>query len=218
LGDAFTFVAAPAPDAASITPITGPAGTGFTLNGVNFATTPGVKVLFGTTEATGLSVNGAGTAITGSVQGTVGLKDVTVRNPDGQEDTLTGAFTITAGTTTTGTGTTTGTTSQTITATQTSTPTTTTTTSSPQPVTHDVSIQNSQFTPQELDIAVGDTVRWTNFDSFAHTATSLAGATETFDSGNLPNGATFSFTFTAAGDNPYFCKIHPTMRGTITVA
>jgi plastocyanin len=116
------------------------------------------------------------------------------------------------------TTTTPATTSPTITATQTSTPTTTTTTSSPQPVTHDVSIQNSQFTPQELDIAVGDTVRWTNFDSFAHTATSLAGATETFDSGNLPNGATFSFTFTAAGDNPYFCKIHPTMRGTITVA
>ena len=68
-------------------------------------------------------------------------------------------------------------------------------------------------------INIGDTVRWT-WTSPNHTVTSLPGSTETFDSGFLgPIGSTWSYTFTKAGTNPYYCEIHGagSMSGTITV-
>lgn len=70
-----------------------------------------------------------------------------------------------------------------------------------------------------LTIETGDTVRWTWTDSAPHTVTSLASATETFDSGTLTgNGQQFSYTFLLEGVNDYRCEIHPgTMFGTITV-
>ncbi|MDQ3690691.1 MAG: cupredoxin family copper-binding protein [Chloroflexota bacterium] len=79
-----------------------------------------------------------------------------------------------------------------------------------------VSIENFLFSPQDLTIEVGDTVTWTNLDSFSHTATSTSGPAS-FDSGNLATGDTFSFTFDTAGTYEYFCEIHPNMIGSITV-
>ncbi len=38
-----------------------------------------------------------------------------------------------------------------------------------------VSINGSSFSPSSLTIAVGDTVRWTNFDNVTHSVTSDAG-------------------------------------------
>ncbi|HEX2221386.1 MAG TPA: cupredoxin family copper-binding protein [Candidatus Limnocylindria bacterium] len=80
--------------------------------------------------------------------------------------------------------------------------------------THQVSIDNFAFMPANLTVAVGDTVTWTNNDDAPHTATAGNGA---FDSGNLDNGQTYSFTFTTAGTFSYICEIHPQMTGTITV-
>lgn len=70
-----------------------------------------------------------------------------------------------------------------------------------------------------VTIEVGDTVEWTWTDNLPHTVTSMAGATESFDSGTITgNGSTYSYTFTMEGSNPYDCVIHPaTMFGTITV-
>lgn len=71
----------------------------------------------------------------------------------------------------------------------------------------------------DLTIDIGDTVRWT-WTSPNHTVTSLAGSTETFDSGFLgPVGSVFSWTFTFEGTNPYYCEVHGagSMSGTITV-
>ena len=79
-----------------------------------------------------------------------------------------------------------------------------------------VTIENFLFSPQDLTIEVGDTVTWTNLDDFSHTATSTSGPSA-FDSGNLANGETFSFTFDTAGTYEYFCEIHPNMIGSITV-
>jgi plastocyanin len=53
-----------------------------------------------------------------------------------------------------------------------------------------------------------------NDANLSHTATS---DDEVFDSGNLSEGDEFSFTFDEAGTFPYFCQVHPTMRGTIIV-
>lgn len=80
-----------------------------------------------------------------------------------------------------------------------------------------VTIEDFLFSPQDLTIEVGDTVTWTNLDSSSHTATSTSGPAS-FDSGNLAEGASFSFTFDTAGTYEYFCEIHPNMVGSITVA
>jgi plastocyanin len=82
--------------------------------------------------------------------------------------------------------------------------------------THDVSIKDFAFQPGNLSISVGDTVTWTNNDSFtSHTTTS---DTKVWDSGALDNGQSFSHTFNEAGTYTYMCTIHTSMRGTITVS
>ena len=77
-----------------------------------------------------------------------------------------------------------------------------------------VLIEQFKFVPAALTITVGTTVTWTNKDGTIHMVTS---DTKAFASDGLDQGATFSHTFTAPGTYAYFCKIHPTMTGTITV-
>jgi len=80
--------------------------------------------------------------------------------------------------------------------------------------THAVTIADFAFSPPMLTITAGDTVTWTNEDAVAHTATSATGA---FDSGDLAQGASFSFTFTTEGTYAYICTPHPEMTGQIVV-
>jgi len=82
------------------------------------------------------------------------------------------------------------------------------------PQSNNVDITGFAFSPETLTISVGDTVIWTNKDSTTHTATADGGE---FDSGNLGNGDTFSYTFTTAGTFTYYCKIHTSMTATIIV-
>ncbi len=78
----------------------------------------------------------------------------------------------------------------------------------------DVAISGFAFSPSSVQINVGDTVRWTNSDSAAHTVTS---DTSAFGSGTLSQNQTFSFTFTSAGTFPYHCGFHPGMTGSVSV-
>lgn len=67
-------------------------------------------------------------------------------------------------------------------------------------------------------IEVGDTVIWNWYANGTHNVVSEANATESFDSGLLGPGSTFSYTFTQVGTNPYVCTPHAgNMFGTITV-
>ncbi len=77
-----------------------------------------------------------------------------------------------------------------------------------------ISIVNMSFSPANLTVVAGTTVKWTNNDGMAHTVTSDNGS---FDSGNIAGGASFSKTFSTVGTFPYHCTIHPGMTGTITV-
>ena len=75
------------------------------------------------------------------------------------------------------------------------------------------------FTLEDLTVPAGTTVTWTNRDGASHTATSgtpqvLAGI---WDSGVLSREDSFTFTFNESGEFPYFCAIHNSMRGTVTV-
>lgn len=80
-----------------------------------------------------------------------------------------------------------------------------------------VTITNSRFDQLELRVAPGTTVTFVNTDPFGHTVTSGDDSPVEFDSGDLGQDATFEFTFDEAGEYPYFCQIHPTMRAVVIV-
>jgi nitrite reductase (NO-forming) len=79
------------------------------------------------------------------------------------------------------------------------------------------------FSPNTLTVKVGTTVTWTNQDAMLHTVTSGTAANNVgtpdglFNSGFIPEGATWSYTFTDAGEFPYFCTPHPWMIGKVIV-
>jgi putative lipoprotein len=64
------------------------------------------------------------------------------------------------------------------------------------------------------NLPVGTTVVWYNADSVTHTVTARDNL---FDSGNLSPGDTFQYTFEQSGELEYYCKIHPSMVGKITI-
>lgn len=82
-----------------------------------------------------------------------------------------------------------------------------------------VTIVDSAFQPAELTVPAGTTITWVHQGRLTHTVTANDGS---FNSGNLRNGDTFSFTFSEAGSYPYYCRFHGSpggfgMAGTITV-
>jgi plastocyanin len=81
-----------------------------------------------------------------------------------------------------------------------------------------IEMQNFAFTKPSLDVTKGTTVTWTNKDGTTHTVSSGTPPTKDgkFDA-QVPNGSTFSFTFNDAGTFKYFCAIHNSMTGTISV-
>jgi plastocyanin len=77
-----------------------------------------------------------------------------------------------------------------------------------------VNIDNFTFTPPELTVAVGTTVKWLNRDDIPHT---VVETNKTFRSKALDTDDSFSFTFATAGTFNYFCSLHPHMVGKIIV-
>src|SRR5215217_5784934 len=87
------------------------------------------------------------------------------------------------------------------------------------------SLTDTAFSPNPIQVSVGNTVTWTNNDSQPHTVTSGSNGQPDNKFNSSPNfspllnpGQTFSFTFTQAGDYPYFCMLHPNMVGTVSVS
>lgn len=78
--------------------------------------------------------------------------------------------------------------------------------------THRVEIVAMRYEPAVLEVAVGDTIHWTNADLVPHTATSREG---TFDSGDLPPGSFWTVVITHDGVLDYSCLYHPVMKGRI---
>jgi plastocyanin len=76
------------------------------------------------------------------------------------------------------------------------------------------------FSPNPIQVSVGSTVTWTNDDSVIHTVNSGTSPTESglFSSPIMNPGDTFEYTFTEAGEVPYFCLLHPNMVGTANVS
>ena len=77
-----------------------------------------------------------------------------------------------------------------------------------------VSIVNMAFTPATITVTAGTTVTWNNNDNITHTVTA---DDDSYDSGNIGAGSSFTRTFSIAGTYPYHCTIHPSMKATIVV-
>ncbi|MGV8831762.1 MAG: cupredoxin domain-containing protein [Devosia sp.] len=78
---------------------------------------------------------------------------------------------------------------------------------------HLVEIQGMKFSVPALEVAIGDTVTFTNADAAPHTATAKDG---TFDTGRLAKGESATVTISEAGSFDYFCVVHPMMKANIT--
>jgi plastocyanin len=79
-----------------------------------------------------------------------------------------------------------------------------------------VAMRDILFVPEKITARVGQTVSWTNEDDVAHTVKAEKGAD--FASKALKKGDTYKAKLTKAGTIDYVCTIHPSQRGTITVA
>ncbi|GAA1734438.1 multicopper oxidase domain-containing protein [Luedemannella helvata] len=76
---------------------------------------------------------------------------------------------------------------------------------------HTINITGFAFSPDLLTVAPGDTVTFVNQETDG-TIHSIRGD---FTSPDLPPGASFTVTISAAGTFSYYCGLHPYMTGTI---
>lgn len=80
-----------------------------------------------------------------------------------------------------------------------------------------IDVKSNFFSPTDVTVKPGDTVRWV-FDQGVHTTTSSTGL---WDSGVLSPGSTFEYTFNTVGDFAYICTLHLDccgMEGTVHVS
>jgi plastocyanin len=77
-----------------------------------------------------------------------------------------------------------------------------------------VAMQNDRYSPGSLTVAKGTTVTWNNNDYTTHTVTA---DDNSFNSGDITAGRSFTKTFNETGTFPYHCTYHSMMKATIIV-
>jgi len=82
------------------------------------------------------------------------------------------------------------------------------------PSIHTIVIDQLAFSPKVTTANTGDLIVWVNKDILRHSATDPNGA---FDV-DLPAGASAKTVLKQAGSIRYFCRYHPNMTGTVSVA
>lgn len=80
---------------------------------------------------------------------------------------------------------------------------------------YNLSITNSGFNPNILEIKKGDTVKWTNLDTSIQTIT--PDINDDLEGNVLLNGQDFNYTFNRAGTYKYHSKYNKNMSGIIIV-
>jgi plastocyanin len=112
-------------------------------------------------------------------------------------------------------GTTTTTTATTTTATTTTAPSgeTTTIPEPPDDGAMVIDMRGFAFSPVDVTVSVGTTVRWVNLDATEHTTTASGGEWNATLSAN----ETFEYVADTPGQYDYVCTIHMGMAGTLTV-
>ena len=77
-----------------------------------------------------------------------------------------------------------------------------------------ITMQDLVVTPAEVSAKVGDTIEWINKDVFAHTATARNGDWDVA----IPPKKTVRLVLKKAGSIDYYCRFHPNMKATLTIA
>jgi plastocyanin len=81
-----------------------------------------------------------------------------------------------------------------------------------------VDVKAASYAPSGVDLgAVGRRVRWTNVTSPSRVHDVVSSLPDYFTMPLGGNGATYRFTFTSAGYFTYYCSIHDTMLGAVSV-
>jgi plastocyanin len=75
-----------------------------------------------------------------------------------------------------------------------------------------VRIEGMKFAPQRIEVAVGETITWTNRDFVPHSVTAPG-----IESGDLAEGKAWSMVAKQKGEIDYICRLHPVMKGVIVV-
>lgn len=81
------------------------------------------------------------------------------------------------------------------------------------PVRVEVTLQQMQFTPSEIEVRIGDTVVFINKGIVIHDITEET--RKAWTSGPIPAGKSFALVVQEPAS--YFCSLHPVMKGKITV-
>jgi plastocyanin len=79
-----------------------------------------------------------------------------------------------------------------------------------------VGIVNFLYDPQEIQVAPGTKVTWTNKDTAPHNVQDLSDLNLPI-SRDLAQGESFSITYEKPGSYPYVCGLHTWMTGTVKV-
>jgi plastocyanin len=77
-----------------------------------------------------------------------------------------------------------------------------------------ITMENLVVSPTEVSAKVGDTLELINKDILAHTATARNGD---FDVA-MPPKKTVTYVLKKAGTVGYYCRFHPNMKATLTIA
>lgn len=79
---------------------------------------------------------------------------------------------------------------------------------------HTVEIRDFAFVPATLRVRPGDRITWINRDIAPHTVTAND---ESWDSGEMAQGAIFTRTVKTDQTDKYFCRFHPTMSARLDI-
>ena len=86
----------------------------------------------------------------------------------------------------------------------------------------EITMENLVIAPAEASAKVGDTIEWVNKDILAHTATARNGDWDVTippkKTVPLVLKKTVTLVLTKAGMVEYYCRFHPNMKATLTVA
>jgi plastocyanin len=77
-----------------------------------------------------------------------------------------------------------------------------------------ITMENLVVAPAEASAKVGDTIEWINKDILVHTATARNGDWDV----TMPPKKTVTLVLKKAGTVEYYCRFHPNMKATLTVA
>ena len=83
-----------------------------------------------------------------------------------------------------------------------------------QAATIQITMTDLVFAPSEVSAKAGDTIEWINKDIFAHTATARNGDWDVA----MPPKKTVTSVLKKAGTVEYYCRFHPNMKATLTIA